>query len=59
MGVPGARERASAGAVPRCRIEWGRVFRLGQDYLPGENIISPGSVQLGAGLSEAVPLKER
>ena len=34
---------APAGAVPRCQIEWGRVFRLGQDYLPGENIISPGS----------------
>ena len=50
---------APAGAVPRCRIEWGRVFRLGQDYLPGENIISPGRVQLGVGLSEAVPLKDR
>ena len=45
---------AAAGAVPRCRIEWGRVFRLGQDYLPGENMISPGSVQLGVGLSDAV-----
>ena len=37
----------------------GRVFRLGQDYLPGENIISAGSVQLGAGLSEPVPLRDR
>ncbi len=50
---------APSGAVPRCQIEWGRVFRLGQDYLPGENIISPGRVQLGVGLSEAVPLKDR
>jgi hypothetical protein len=50
---------APAGAVPRCRIEWGRGFRLGQDYLPSENIISPGSVELGVGLSEAVPLKDR
>jgi hypothetical protein len=48
-----------AGAVPRCQIEWGRVFRLGQDYLPGENLIAPGKVQFGPGLSEAVPLKER
>ena len=50
---------APAGAVPRCGIEWGRVFRLGQDYLPGENLISPGKVQLGVGLSDAVPLRER
>jgi hypothetical protein len=50
---------AAAGTVPRCRIEWARVFRLGQDYLPGGNIISPGSVQLGVGLSEAVTLAER
>jgi hypothetical protein len=50
---------AAAGAVPRCRIEWARAFRLGQNYLPGGNMISPGSVQLGVGLSEAVPLAER
>ena len=50
---------ATTGAVPRCRIEWGRVFRLGQDYLPGGNIVSPGSVQLGVGLSEAVTLADR
>ncbi len=50
---------APAGAVPRCGIEWGRVFRLGQDYLPAENLISPGKVQLGVGLSDAVPLRER
>jgi hypothetical protein len=50
---------APPGAVPRCQIEWGRVFRLGQDYLPGENVISPGRVQLGVGLSDAVPLRER
>ena len=54
-----AMEKAPAGAVPRCRIEWGRVFRLGQDYLPGENIISPGSVQLGVGLSDSIALKDR
>jgi hypothetical protein len=48
-----------AGVVPRCGIEWGRVFRLGQDYLPGENLISPGKVQFGVGLSDAVPLRER
>jgi hypothetical protein len=35
------------------------VFRLGQDYLPGENLISPGKVQFGVGLSDAVPLRER
>jgi hypothetical protein len=51
-GTPG-------GVVPRCGIEWGRVFRLGQDYLPGENLISPGKVQFGVGLSDAVPLRER
>ena len=50
---------APAGAVPRCHIEWGRVFRLGQDYLPGENLISPGSIQLGVGLSEAIGLRDR
>jgi hypothetical protein len=48
-----------AGAEPRCRIEWGRVFRLGKDYLPGENIVSPGKVELGAGLSEPVTLADR
>ena len=50
---------APAGAVPRCGIEWGRVFRLGQNYLPGENVISPGKVQLGIGLSDAVPLRDQ
>ena len=50
---------APAGSVPRCGIEWGRVFRLGQDYLPGENLISPGKVQFGVGLSGAVPLRDR
>ena len=48
-----------AGVMPRCGIEWGRVFRLGQDYLPGENLISPGKLQFGVGLSDAVPLRER
>jgi len=48
-----------AGVVPRCGIEWGRVFRLGQDYLPGENLISPGKAQFGVGLSDAVPLRDR
>ncbi len=48
-----------AGAVPRCRIEWGRVFRLGQDYLPAENLISPGSIQLGVGHSDPVALNDR
>ena len=47
-----------AGATPRCAIEWKRVFRLGQDYVPGENVISPGSVQLGVGVSNAVALKD-
>ena len=50
---------APAGAVPRCQIEWGRAFRLGQNYLPGENIISPGSIQLGVGLSQAIELRDR
>jgi len=48
-----------AGASPRCDIEWTRVFRLGQDYLPGENRVSPGSVRMNVGLSEAVALKDR
>jgi hypothetical protein len=52
--LPGVRQ----GATPRCRIEWGRVFRLGRDYLPGETLISPGKVQVGVGLSEAVPLAD-
>jgi len=47
------------GATPRCEIEWTRVFRLGKDYLPGENRISSGKVQLGVGLSDAVPLRDR
>lgn len=46
------------GATPRCAIEWKRVFRLGQEYLPGENAISPGSVQMGVGVSDAVPLRD-
>ena len=51
---------APAGAVPRCQVEWGRVFRLEQQATcRGENLISPGSIQLGVGLSEAVPLKDR
>jgi hypothetical protein len=52
--LPGIR----AGTQPHCRIEWERVFRLGRDYLPGENLISPGTVQIGVGLSEAVPLSD-
>jgi hypothetical protein len=52
--LPGVRQ----GATPRCRIESGRVFRLGRDYLPGENLISPGKIQIGVGLSEAVPLAD-
>jgi hypothetical protein len=48
----------TAGATPRCAIEWKRVFRLGQDYLPGENVISPGRVTMGVGVSDAVPLKD-
>lgn len=55
QAAPGIR----AGAVPRCAIEWGRVFRLGRDYLPGENVISPGKIQFGVGLSDAVPLRDR
>jgi hypothetical protein len=48
-----------SGATPRCEIEWTRVFRLGTDYLPGENLISPGKVQLGVGLSERLPLHDQ
>jgi hypothetical protein len=50
---------APAGAIPRCQIEWTRVFRLGPDYLPGENLSSPGSTQLGAGLGEPTALNDR
>jgi hypothetical protein len=49
----------AAGSQPRCQIEWGRAFRLGKDYLPGENVVSPGKVQMGAGLSEPIPLADR
>lgn len=52
--LPGVR----TGTQPRCGIEWSRVFRLGRDYLPGENLITPGKVQLGVGLSDAVPLAD-
>jgi hypothetical protein len=52
--LPGVR----TGTQPRCGIEWGRVFRLGRDYLPGENLISSGKVQIGVGLSDAVPLAD-
>jgi hypothetical protein len=52
--LPGVRQ----GAQARCRIEWDRVFRLGRDYLPGENLISPGKIQIGVGLSDAVPLAD-
>ncbi|HET7221225.1 MAG TPA: hypothetical protein VFJ02_24385, partial [Vicinamibacterales bacterium] len=48
-----------AGATPRCAIEWKRVFRLGQEFLPGENVISPGRVQLGIGISDPIVLKDR
>jgi hypothetical protein len=41
----------------RCAIEWTRAFRLGRDYLPGPNLIQPGRVELGAGLSEPVALR--
>ena len=50
---------ASVGSQPRCQIEWGRIFRLGKDYLPGENVVSPGKVQMAVGLSEPVPLADR
>lgn len=52
--LPGVR----TGTQPRCGIEWGRVFRLGRDYLPGENLIASGKVQIGVGLSDAVPLSD-
>lgn len=48
---------APAGATPRCEIEWNRAFRLGHDYLPGANLVAPGKVQLGVGLSEPRALK--
>lgn len=47
-----------AGAKPRCAIEWKRVFRLGEDYLPGGNAVMPGSVRLGVGASDPVPLTD-
>jgi hypothetical protein len=50
---------APVNAAPRCQIEWKRAFRLKQDYVPGENLISPGKVQLGVGISGPVPLVER
>jgi hypothetical protein len=50
---------APAGTTPRCAIEWNRVFRLGKDYLPGSNLSSPGSIRIGAGLSDPTPLKDR
>jgi hypothetical protein len=50
---------APAGTTPRCEIDWRRVFRLGQDYLPGKNLVAPGSVQLTTGISESIPLADR
>jgi hypothetical protein len=43
----------------RCAIEWSRAFRLGRDYLPGPNLIQPGRLELGAGLSAPIPLLSR
>jgi hypothetical protein len=34
------------------------VFRLGQDYMPGVNAIAPGSVKMGVGVSDPVPLTD-
>ncbi len=48
-----------AGATPRCEITWARVFRLGKDFLPQENLISPGSFEMGVGVSKPVPLREQ
>ena len=53
-----ARPGVRASAQPRCKVEFERVFRLGRDYLPGENLISPGKVQIGVGLSDALPLAD-
>ena len=47
-----------AAATPRCGIEWKRVFRLGQDYMPGANAIAPGSVKMAVGVSDPVPLND-
>ena len=52
--LPGVR----AGAQPRCRIDSARVFRLGRDFLPGENLVSPGKVQIGVGLSDTIPVSD-
>ena len=49
---------APPNSAPRCGIEWNRAFRLGPDYLPGANLIAPGKVQMGAGLSEAASLRK-
>jgi hypothetical protein len=50
---------APAGAVPRCQIESKRAFRLGKDFLPRENLIAPATIQIGVGLSDALPLTDR
>jgi hypothetical protein len=42
----------------RCDVNWTRVFRLSADYLPGPNLIEPGRVRFGAGVSEPVALRE-
>ena len=47
-----------AGATPRCAIEWKRVFRLGEDYMPVGNAIAPGRLTMGVGLSDPVPLED-
>jgi len=48
-----------SGGAARCQIAWARAFRLDPGYVPSQNLIEPGSLQLTTGVSEPVPLRQR
>jgi hypothetical protein len=48
-----------ARTTARCDVQWSKAFRLGEDYMPGPNLIDPGSVSVSPGFSEPVPLRRK
>ncbi len=49
-------DAAATSELPRCGVELRKVFRLGNEYEPGGNLITPARLNIDAGTAREIPI---
>jgi hypothetical protein len=49
-------DAATSTDLPVCAVELRKVFRLGTEYEPGANVITPARLNIDAGTAREIPI---